>query len=214
MTDPLPTIWNPDQRIGDMLKGKRGLVVGIANADSIAFGAAAKLRAFGAGLAVTWLNDKAEPHVRPLAEQLGADITMKLDVEAPGEMEAVFERLTRDWGKLDFVIHSIAFAPRADLHGRVIDCSAEGFAQAMRVSCWSFLRMAKLAEPIMAPGGVLVMTPMAASNDAASSPVFQCPIAPAATHESGKAWVRSGPALTFQAASFMKPIAVLPHGMA
>jgi enoyl-[acyl-carrier protein] reductase I len=156
MTDPLPTIWNPDQRIGDMLKGKRGLVVGIANADSIAFGAAAKLRAFGAGLAVTWLNDKAEPHVRPLAEQLGAEIAMKLDVEAPGEMEAVFERLTRDWGKLDFVIHSIAFAPRADLHGRVIDCSAEGFAQAMRVSCWSFLRMAKLAEPIMAPGGVLV----------------------------------------------------------
>ena len=156
MTDPLPTIWNPDQRIGDMLKGKRGLVVGIANADSIAFGAAAKLRAFGAGLAVTWLNDKAEPHVRPLAEQLGADITMKLDVEAPGEMEAVFERLTRDWGQLDFVIHSIAFAPRDDLHGRVIDCSADGFTQAMRVSCWSFLRMVKLAEPIMAPGGVLV----------------------------------------------------------
>jgi enoyl-[acyl-carrier protein] reductase I len=156
MTDPLPTIWNPDQRIGDMLKGKRGLVVGIANADSIAFGAAAKLRAFGAGLAVTWLNDKAEPHVRPLAEQLRAEVAMKLDVEAPGEMEALFERLTRDWGKLDFVIHSIAFAPRADLHGRVIDCSAEGFAQAMRVSCWSFLRMAKLAEPIMAPGGVLV----------------------------------------------------------
>jgi enoyl-[acyl-carrier protein] reductase I len=156
MTDPLPTIWNPDQRIGDMLKGKRGLVVGIANADSIAFGAAAKLCAFGAELAVTWLNDKAEAHVRPLAEQLGAGVAMKLDVEAPGEMEAVFERLTRDWGKLDFVIHSIAFAPRADLHGRVIDCSAEGFAQAMRVSCWSFLRMAKLAEPIMAPGGVLV----------------------------------------------------------
>jgi enoyl-[acyl-carrier protein] reductase I len=155
-SDPLTTIWNPDQRIGEMLKGKRGLVVGIANADSIAFGAAAKLRAFGAGLAVTWLNEKAEPHVRPLAEQLGADIAMKLDVEAPGEMEAVFDRLGGEWGALDFVIHSIAFAPRADLHGRVIDCSAEGFAQAMRVSCWSFLRMAKLAEPIMAPGGVLV----------------------------------------------------------
>jgi len=156
MTDPLPTIWNPDQRIGDMLKGKRGLVVGIANADSIAFGAAAKLRAFGADLAVTWLNEKAERHVRPLAEQLGAEIAMKLDVEAPGELEAVFERISRAWGKLDFLIHSIAFAPRADLHGRVIDCSAEGFAQAMRVSCWSFLRMAKLAEPLMAPGGVLV----------------------------------------------------------
>ncbi len=96
MTDPLPTIWNPDQRIGDMLKGKRGLVVGIANADSIAFGAAAKLRAFGAGLAVTWLNEKAEPHVRPLAEQLGAEIAMKLDVEAPGELEAVFDRISRE----------------------------------------------------------------------------------------------------------------------
>lgn len=155
-TDPLPRVWDPDARIGDMLAGKRGLVVGIANADSIAFGCAAKLRAFGAELAVTWLNEKAERFVRPLAEQLGAALMMPLDVEQPGQLEAVFAHIAEEWGGLDFVIHSIAFAPREDLHGRVVDCSAEGFAQAMRVSCWSFLRMAHLAEPLMGAGGVLV----------------------------------------------------------
>ncbi|MBX9700547.1 MAG: enoyl-ACP reductase FabI [Acetobacteraceae bacterium] len=138
-----------------MLRGKRGLVIGVANADSIAYGCAVKLRAFGAELGITWLNDKAERFVRPLAEGLGASLMMPLDVEEAGAMEALFARVARDWGGLDFLIHSIAFAPRADLHGRVIDCSAEGFAQAMQVSCWSFLRMAKLAEPLMPPGGVL-----------------------------------------------------------
>jgi len=154
--DPLPKVWDPDTRIGDMLKGKRGLVVGIANEHSIAYGCAVKLRAFGAEIAVTWLNDKAERHVRPLAEQLQAGIMMPLDVEQPGQLEAVFERIAAEWRGLDFVIHSIAFAPRDDLHGRVVDCSAEGFGQAMRVSCWSFLRMAKLAEPLMTNSGVLV----------------------------------------------------------
>jgi enoyl-[acyl-carrier protein] reductase I len=154
--DPLEKVWNPDDRIGDMLRGKRGLVVGIANEQSIAFGCAAKLRAFGAELAVTWLNEKAERFVRPLAERLQASIMMPLDVERPDEVDAVFARIADEWGRLDFVIHSLAFAPRDDLHGRVVDCSAEGFTQAMRVSAWSFLRMAKLAEPLMTKGGVLV----------------------------------------------------------
>ncbi len=154
--DPLPRVWDPEARIGEMLKGKRGLVVGIANEHSIAFGCAAKLRAFGAELAVTFVNEKAERFVRPLAEQIDAALFLPLDVEQPGQMEAVFERIAAEWGRLDFVIHSIAFAPRDDLHGRVVDCSAEGFGQAMRVSCWSFLRMAKLAETLMADGGVLV----------------------------------------------------------
>jgi len=154
--DPLPTVWDPNSRVGDMLKGKRGLVVGIANADSIAYGCAVKLRAFGADLAVTYLNERADKYVRPLAEQLQAEIIAPLDVEQDGQLEALFERIGKEWGRLDFVIHSIAFAPRADLHGRVVDCSAEGFTQAMRVSCWSFLRMAKLAEPLMTTGGVLV----------------------------------------------------------
>ncbi|MFD2181872.1 enoyl-ACP reductase FabI [Rhodoplanes azumiensis] len=154
--DPLPKVWNPDSRIGEMLAGKRGLVVGVANEQSIAFGCAAKLRAFGAELALTHLNEKAEKYVRPLAEQIGASLLMPLDVERPGEMEAVFERIRAEWGRLDFIVHSIAYAPRDDLHGRVIDCSLSGFQQAMRVSCYSFIEMARLAEPLMSDGGVMV----------------------------------------------------------
>jgi enoyl-[acyl-carrier protein] reductase I len=155
-TDPLPIVWNPDSRVGDMLRGRKGLVVGIANENSIAYGCAVKLRAFGADLAVTYLNERAEPHVRPLAEQLQAELLLPLDVQVPGQTEAVFGRLGEHWGRLDFVIHSIAFAPRADLHGRVVDCSLEGFTQAMHVSCWSFIQMARLAEPLMTDGGAMV----------------------------------------------------------
>ena len=154
--DPLPKIWDEDTRIGDMLKGKRGLVVGVANGDSIAFGCAAKLRAFGAEIALTYLNDKARPHVAPLAEALDARLLLPLDVSQPGQMQAVFEQLRETWGTLDFVIHSIAFAPREDLHGRVIDCSQVGFLQAMQVSCHSFIEMARYAEPLMNPGGALI----------------------------------------------------------
>jgi enoyl-[acyl-carrier-protein] reductase (NADH)/acyl dehydratase len=138
------------------LTGKRGLVVGIANDQSIAYGCAAALRAAGAELAVTYLNAKAEPHVRPLAEQLQAPLILPCDVREPGQLEAVFAQIEQTWGRLDFVLHSIAFAPREDLHGRVIDASAAGFALAMDVSCHSFLRMAKLAEPLMHEGGTLL----------------------------------------------------------
>jgi enoyl-[acyl-carrier protein] reductase I len=154
--DPLPKVWDPESRIGDMLKGKRGLVVGVANENSIAFGCAAKLRGFGAELAITYLNDKSERFVRPLAEQLQAELILPLDVEQPGQLEAVFDRIRVEWNQLDFVIHSIAFAPRDDLHGRVVDCSLAGFEQAMRVSCYSFIEMARLAEPLMPPGGALL----------------------------------------------------------
>lgn len=154
--DPLPKVWDPESRIGDMLRGKRGLVVGVANEHSIAFGCAAKLRAFGADLALTYLNEKSERFVRPLAEQIQAGLLLPLDVEKPGELEAVFERIASEWGRLDFLVHSIAFAPRDDLHGRVVDCSLAGFQQAMRVSCYSFIEMARLAEPLMANGGALL----------------------------------------------------------
>ena len=154
--DPLPTVWDPDSRVGDMLKGKRGLVLGVANADSIAFGCAAKLRAFGAQIALTYLNDKAKPHVEPLARRIDASILAPLDVTRPGEMDALFERIRSEWGSLDFAIHSIAFAPREDLHGRVVDCSRAGFLQAMQVSCHSFLELARHAEPLMREGGTLI----------------------------------------------------------
>ena len=139
-----------------ILVGKKGLIVGIANDQSIAYGCAQVMHKLGATLAITYFNAKAEPHVRPLAEQLEADLILPLDVEQPGQLEAVFAQLEQRWGKLDFVLHAIAFAPAADLHGRIVDSSAAGFARAMDVSCHSFLRMAKLAEPLMTGGGTLV----------------------------------------------------------
>lgn len=138
------------------LQGKKGLVVGIANEQSIAWGCARAFRAAGADLAVTWFNDKARPHVEPLARQLDASIAMPLDVEQPDQLEAVFAAITQQWGRLDFLLHSIAFAPKSDLHGRVVDSSREGFARAMDISCHSFARMAHLAEPLMAHGGSLL----------------------------------------------------------
>lgn len=138
------------------LEGKRGLVVGIANADSIAFGCAAAFRAAGAEIAITYLNEKAEPHVRPLAESLGSPIIARCDVREAGQLEAVFARITESWGQLDFVLHSIAYAQREDLHRRLVDCSQDGFAMAMDVSCHSFIRMARLAEPLMKTGGCLL----------------------------------------------------------
>ncbi|MFN3496804.1 MAG: enoyl-ACP reductase FabI [Pannonibacter indicus] len=135
------------------LQGHKALVVGIANENSIAYGCAKALRSQGADLAVTWLNSKAEPYVRPLAEELGAEIVAPLDVAQPGQLEVLFQDITERWGRLDTLVHSIAFAPREDLHGRVIDCSSEGFSLAMDVSVHSFLRMIRLAEPLMPEGG-------------------------------------------------------------
>jgi enoyl-[acyl-carrier protein] reductase I len=137
------------------LEGKKGLVVGIANEHSIAWGCARAFRAFGAELAITYLNDKAKPFVEPLAKDLEAPIFLPLDVQVEGQMEAVFQALGERWGRMDFALHSIAFAPKDDLHGRVVDCSRDGFLLAMDVSCHSFIRMARLAEPLMQDGGAL-----------------------------------------------------------
>jgi enoyl-[acyl-carrier protein] reductase I len=138
-----------------LLEGKRGLVVGIANDQSIAWGCARAFRAFGAELAVTYLNDKAKKYVDPLCQVLEAPIVMPLDMREPGQLEAVFERIEKDWGKLDFLVHSIAFSPREALHGRVVDVGRDGFLATMDISCWSFIRMAHLAEPLMKDGGTL-----------------------------------------------------------
>jgi enoyl-[acyl-carrier protein] reductase I len=138
-----------------LLEAKKGLIVGIANEQSIAWGCAKAFRAFGAELAVTYLNDKAKKFVEPLARELEASIVMPLDVRVPGQMEAIFERITKDWGKLDFVVHSIAFSPKEALQVRVVDVSREGFLTTMDVSCWTFIRMAHLAEPLMRQGGTL-----------------------------------------------------------
>jgi len=141
--------------LDEAFAGKKGLVTGIANEQSIAYGCARAFRRLGAEVAVTYLNDKAKPYVEPLARELGAPIFMPLDVRVGGSMEAVFDSIVKKWGRLDFVVHSMAFAPKEDLHGRVVDCSRDGFLLAMDVSCHSFIRMARLAEPLMTRGGTL-----------------------------------------------------------
>ncbi|NRP45726.1 MULTISPECIES: enoyl-ACP reductase FabI [Paracoccaceae] len=138
------------------LKGKRGLVVGVANGASIAAGCARAFRAAGAELALTFLNEKARPWVEPVAQEVGAPLFLPCDVREPGQLEAVFDRITAEWGRLDFLLHAIAFAPREDLHTSVVNASAEGFATAMDISCHSFLRMARLARPLMQAGGSLI----------------------------------------------------------
>ena len=138
-----------------LLEGKRGLIVGIANDQSIAWGCAKAFRALGAQLAVTYLNDKAKKFVEPLAREIEAPIVVPLDVRTPGELEAVFERISQEWGQLDFLVHSIAFSPKQALGGRVVDVPRDGFLTTMDVSCWSFIRMAHLAEPLMQRGGTL-----------------------------------------------------------
>src|SRR6516165_1982191 len=148
---PIPEY--PETKVA--LKGRKGLIVGIANDQSIAWGCAKAFRALGADLAVTYLNEKAKKVVEPLARELEAPIFLPLDVMVPGQTEAVFDEIGKQWGKLDFLVHSIAFSPKAALHGRVIDVERDGFLATMDVSCWSFIRMAHLAEPMMKNGGTL-----------------------------------------------------------
>ncbi|RPJ45634.1 MAG: enoyl-[acyl-carrier-protein] reductase FabI [Betaproteobacteria bacterium] len=138
-----------------VLKGKKALVVGVANDQSIAYGCAAAFRELGADLAITYLNEKSRPYVEPLAKALDAPIFMPLDVAKPGELEAVFDKITQQWGQLDMLVHSIAWAPKDDLQGGLLNCSAEGFAKAMDISCHSFIRMARLAAPLMKNGGTM-----------------------------------------------------------
>jgi enoyl-[acyl-carrier protein] reductase I len=138
-----------------VLNGSKALVVGIANEHSIAWGCAKAFRELGADVAVTYLNEKALPYVQPLAAELESPLFLPLDVSVPGQLEAVFEAIGREWGRLDILVHSIAWAPKDDLQGGLLNCSAEGFAKSIDVSCHSFIRMARLAVPLMADGGTM-----------------------------------------------------------
>jgi enoyl-[acyl-carrier protein] reductase I len=140
----------------NVLHGKRALVIGIANEHSIAYGCARIFRQLGADVAVTYLNEKARPYVEPLATELGASIFAPCDVAQAGELEAVFRQIGETWGSLDIALHSIAFAPKEDLQGRLLESSDEGFRIAVDISCHSFIRMARLAEPLMTSGGTLL----------------------------------------------------------
>ena len=137
------------------LEGKKALVVGIANEYSIAYGCARAFHELGADVAITYLNDKAKPHVEPLAQAVESPLFLPLDVSQPGDMEALFKRIKKEWGQLDILVHSIASAKKEDIKGGLIDCSADGFAMAMDISVHSFIRMAKLAAPLMKDGGTM-----------------------------------------------------------
>lgn len=158
------------------LKGMKALVLGIANEYSIAYGCARAFRRLGADLAVTYLNDKARPHVEPLARQLEAPIFEPLDVQKEGQLEAVMERVRREWGRLDIALHSIAFAPKEDLQAGLLNCSAPGFSLAMDVSCHSFVRMARLAAPLMTEGGTLFAMSYYGANKVVSNYAVMGPV--------------------------------------
>lgn len=138
------------------LEGKKGIVVGVANESSIAYGCAKALHDAGAEIALTYLNEKARPHVEPLAKAVNAKLLLPCNVVKQDELEQLFKAAEETWGQIDFVIHSIAWSPIDELHGRVVDSTNEGFCKAMDISCHSFIRMAKLAEPLMSEGGSLI----------------------------------------------------------
>ncbi|MGZ5165168.1 MAG: enoyl-ACP reductase FabI, partial [Burkholderiales bacterium] len=139
-----------------ILKGAKALIVGIANQHSIAYGCAQAFGTLGADLAITYVNEKTKTYVEPLARELNAGLLMPLDVTRNAELEAVFERIGSEWGRLDILVHSLAWAPKEDLQGGLLSCSATGFSQAMDISCHSFVRMARLAAPLMTQGGTML----------------------------------------------------------
>ena len=141
--------------ISALLAGRKALIVGVANEHSIAWGCARAMRRAGADIAMTYLNERARPHVEPLAKQLDAELFLPMEVRDAAQVDAVFAAIEKTWGRLDILVHSIAFAPKEALAGRVVDCPREGFLTAMDVSCWSFLDLARRAEPLMADGGTI-----------------------------------------------------------
>ena len=138
-----------------VLKDAKALVVGVANDTSIAWGCAKAFAELGADVAITYANEKTRAYTEPLAKELGSSLFMPLDVTKPGELEAVFAAITEQWGQLDILVHSIAWAPKEDLQNGLLNSSSEGFGLAMDVSCHSFLRMARLAAPLMKNGGTM-----------------------------------------------------------
>jgi enoyl-[acyl-carrier protein] reductase I len=155
---------DPD-RLPPILAGKKALVVGVANDRSIAWGCAAAMRKAGAEIAMTYLNERAKPHVEPLARRLQAPIFRPLEVRDAAQADAVFEAVEEIWGRLDILVHSIAFAPKESLQGRVVDCPRDGFLTAMDVSCWSFLDMARRAERLMTDGGTMLTMSYLGANE-------------------------------------------------
>lgn len=141
---------------GELMKGKRGLIMGVANNKSIAWGITEALAAQGAELAFTFQGDALEKRVRPLAESVGSDIILPCDVTDMDSVDAVFETLEKKWGTLDFVVHAIAYSDKSELTGKYVDTSLDNFLLSMNISCYSFTAVAKRAYPLMKNGGSMV----------------------------------------------------------
>jgi enoyl-[acyl-carrier protein] reductase I len=148
-----------------VLAGRKALVVGVANEHSIAWGCAQAMRRAGAEIAMTYLNERARPHVEPLARRLDVPIFLPLEVRDPDQVDALFAAIGERWGQLDILVHSIAFAPKEALQGRVTDCPREGFLAAMDVSCWSFLNLARRSEALMTRGGAMMTMSYLGANE-------------------------------------------------
>jgi enoyl-[acyl-carrier protein] reductase I len=141
---------------GTLLQGKRGLIMGVANNRSLGWGIAKATAAQGAKLAFTYQGDALKKRVEPLARELGSELVLPCDVTDAASMDAVFTELARQWDKLDFLVHAIAFSDKAELDGRYVDTTEKNFTQTMLVSCYSFTALARRAERLMGPGGALL----------------------------------------------------------
>jgi enoyl-[acyl-carrier protein] reductase I len=144
------------QQSANVLKGMRALVIGVANEHSIAWGCAKEMHRAGAEIALSYLNEKARQYVEPLAREVDARVFLPLNVQNPAELDALFNVVEAEWGRIDILVHSIAFAPHDALSGRVTDCPRDGFLTAMEVSCWSLLDMAHRSERLMRNGGTIL----------------------------------------------------------
>ena len=139
-----------------LMAGKKGLIMGLANDHSIAWGIAQALNEHGAQIAISYQNESLEKRVKPLAEQLNNSLLIKCDVSDSASVEACFKELGEKWGKIDFVVHAIAFSDKDQLRGRTIDTTLDNFLNTMHISCYSFLEACRCASPIMNEGGAIV----------------------------------------------------------
>ena len=139
-----------------MIKGKKGIVIGIANDHSIAWGIAKQLHASGAQLAITYQNNTLLKRVKPLADKVNSDILVECDVNNEDHLQNTFTQIKKGFGEIDFIIHAVAYSDKNELNGRYVDTSKDNFINSLSISCYSFTRIAKIFQPIINPGGSLV----------------------------------------------------------
>lgn len=140
----------------DLLKGKKGLIMGVANDHSIAWGIAKTLNDHGAEMAFTYQGEAFEKRVRPLAQSIGSDFLLECDVTNESELDMVFDTIAKKWGKIDFIVHAVAYSNKEELKGRYLDTSLQNFLNTMHISCYSFTSVARRAAPLMRDGGTMI----------------------------------------------------------